>query len=156
MNLQPWVKRHKAFQISYPIRCQKCDIWIIDMKSPKHFVFLTCKHIAQYVLISEEDPSEIYPNQLSEIRNAFRICYDVSRTVCFGIRKSSFWNLSEPTFGYPKGILDMFWCIVSKIDSLFKSSEWFKINWHFSPKFVRKWLPFQYWTSILMSLPPNP
>ncbi len=43
----------KSFPISKKIRYPKCDIQNIVMRNPKHFIFLTYKHITQQVLISK-------------------------------------------------------------------------------------------------------
>ena len=54
-------KRHNKSEkpFGYPKRYPKSDIRNIDFRYPKHFVFLTYKHIARQVLISERRLTEL-------------------------------------------------------------------------------------------------
>ena len=72
-------KSVKLFRISETI--SECDIQNIDLRNPKHFVFLTYQYIARQVLISEKVLSGIlntFRICFLDIRKAFRICYDAS------------------------------------------------------------------------------
>ena len=92
-----WAKRHNKSEKLFGYL--KWDIWNIDLRNLKHFIFLTYKHIVcdipRQVLISEKVLSEIL-------------------------------NKLDMSFGYPKGCTGMLWCLASgtTMSAPFLTSAW--------------------------------
>ncbi len=75
-------KRHNKSKKFFgcPKQYSKCDIWNIDLRNPKYFIFLTCNHIANkfwYLKRFHLKSKTNFQIHLLDIWKACWICYGV-------------------------------------------------------------------------------